>query len=225
MSSNRGFRHLVLRDDEINDTAASRVARKNRRKRNLTFLCISAVIIIIIALFLGLYFGLRKKDERGHICVSPDLCNTRILDYIDGSYDPCDNFYAYSCGGWLADNPLNNHNALSIFSDLFVDNYQHLRNYLSSSVQGNDLAAIKKSKYIYSSCANVGFIKSSLKDHIQTFIKDAGGWSDIGIFPDNGWDINSDLVNDHYKGSSALFEFSISSNDSNSSEPVIRVSY
>ena len=153
------------------------------------------------------------------------MCNTNILDYIDHRHEPCDNFYAYSCGRWLAKNPLNGRNSLSILSDLFVDNYQHLRNYLSSSVQGSDLAAIKKSKYIYSSCANVGFIQNNFKDHIKSFIKDAGGWSDIGILPDKGWNINSNLVNDHLKGSSALFEFSIDPNDFNSSEPVIRVSY
>ena len=42
--------------------------------------------------------------------------------------------------------------------------------------------------------------------------------------PDTGWDIDSNLANDHYLGSSALFDFDVSSDDLNSSQSVIRVS-
>ena len=221
MPSNRSYRPQAFNDDdEIDDAFTARIARKNRRKNNLKwFLCVSVVVILIIAIFLILFFALRNNE-------SSASCHSDVLAYcIDGSYDPCDDFYRYSCGYWLADNPLNGRTAISSFSDLFVDNYHHLRNYLSRSVQDSDLDAIKKSKYIYSSCTNVGYIQRNLVEHVQDFIRDAGGWSDIGIFPDNGWDINSDLANDHYLGSSALFEFGISPDDLNSTKSVIRVSY
>lgn len=240
MSSDRAYRHVALNDDEFNDTAAARIVKKNRRKRNLKVcLCISAVAVILIAIVsVALYFGFRNKGSKSRStdicstlpsisassCVSPAVCNSKILDYIDYSYKPCEDFYSYSCGNWLANNPLNGRDSSSIFSDLFINNYCHLRGYLSRSVQKNDLVATKKTKYVYSSCANVDFIQSHFVEHVRNFIKDAGGWSDIGITPDNGWDINDDLANDHYLGSSALFGFYVSPDDLNSSKPVIRVS-
>ena len=59
--------------------------------------------------------------------------------------------------------------------------------------------------------------------HLQEFIKNAGGWADIGIFPDKGWDINDDLANHHYNGSSAFFIREIVPDDHNSSKPIIVV--
>ena len=228
-STDREYRHKRLQededDDELYDSAAARMIRKNRRKNNLKFLIgISIVSILIIIATIILYFVLHKSNKTTHICISPDVCNSNLLDYIDASHDPCDNFFAYSCGNWLARNPLSGRDGVSIFGALFRDNYVHLRDYLSSPVQETDQAAIKKSKYIYSSCANVDYIKSQFKEHVQEFMRNAGGWEDIGITPDHGWDINGSLANDHYLGSSALFSFGVSSDDLNSSMPVIRVS-
>ena len=219
MSSDRGFRHVPLHDDEVNDAAAIRRARKNRRKSGFKMiLCGGVLLVLAISLALILYFVIHNDDSSG-------TCHSDVLAYcIDDDYNPCEDFYRYSCGNWLADNSLNGRSAISSFSDLFVDNYQHLRTYLSRSVQGSDPTAIKKSKYIYSSCGDVEYIKNNFGSHIVNFIREAGGWSDIGIDPDNGWSINSNLVNDHFLGSSAFFGFYIAPDDRNSSKPVIRVS-
>ena len=227
MSSSRAFHHVALNDDEFTDAMAVRAAKKKSRKRNLQILlCVLITVIIIVILCLLFYFTLRKneKKQRPHICISPDVCNSNLLDYIDDSVDPCEDFYTYSCGNWLTDNPLRGRDSVSTFSNLLVDNYRHLRSYLSQSVQPDDPVAIKKSKYIYSSCANVGFIDSNFKEHVRSYIKDAGGWRDIGITPDRGWNINKTLANDHYLGSSALFAINVAPDDLNSSKAVIRVS-
>ena len=209
---------MPLNDDEVNNAAAIRRTRKNRRKTALKFiLCGTVLLVLGVCLALIIYFIVSNDN-------SSDTCQSDVLAYcVDDDYNPCDDFYRYSCGSWLADNPLNGRSSISSFSDLFVDNYRHLRTDLSRSVQDSDPTAIKKSKYIYSSCTNVDYIQKNGRTHIRDFIRDAGGWSDIGI-TDEGWSINSDLVNDHFLGSSAFFGFYIAPDDRNSSLPVIRVS-
>lgn len=221
MSSDRGFRHVPLNDDsddEVNNAAAIRRARKNRRKSVLKLILCGGILLVLgTSLALIIYFVVSNDD-------SSDTCQSDVLAYcVDDDYNPCEDFYRYSCGQWLADNPLNGRSSASSFSDLFVDNYRKLRTDLSHSVKNSDPAAIKKSKYVYSSCTNVDYIKGHHLSHIKEFIREAGGWSAIGISGD-GWSIRSGLVNDHYLGSSAFFGFYIAPDDRNSSMPAIRVS-
>ena len=209
--------------------SAERIQRL-RRRRNITLVssivCVvitGVLLVITLAITLSVSpNGLSDNGEQSN-CITPDVCNSNILEYIDTSYDPCDDFFNYSCGGWLSANPLNGHSQIDVFTKLGIDNYKHMSDYLTKPVQSSDPDAIKKSKYIFSACTNVAFIQENYIQHLQTFIKNAGGWADIGILPDNGWDINDDLANDHYLGSSAFFASGIVPDDHNSSKPIITV--
>ena len=233
MSKHRGMYHLVADhdsdEDEDDDLDFLVFGAGRRRRRKRICVCIVCVVILAVLLALGTAAGYFAYDhfhnnKRGNSCSSP-VCNSKILDYIDSNVDPCDDFYKYSCGKWLSAkaNVLDGRDAWGRSYKLATDNYRYLDKYLSERISQNDPDAIRKSKYIYSACKNTTFIQNNFAKHVKDFIRKANGWDAIGIYPDDGWDINDDLVNDHYLGSSAFFTFGISPDDLDSTKAVIKV--
>jgi len=156
--------------------------------------------------------------------VQPNIVNSDILSYINTEYDPCEDFYQYSCGHWYNSHYRAKHWGTA--SELALSNYHKIAGYLSSYISSvRDLSALRKAKYIYSACTNTDYIQ----DHLLTKIKDfmrykAGGWENAGFYPVRTWSINNNIYKDHYLGSTAFFQFGITPDDLNSSLPVIRVS-
>ena len=224
---------LLFDRDKTNQTDSRRglSAAGSRRRRHTVFIVSLACVVItavllVITLAITLSASPRGNGSGGQSnCITPDVCNSNILNYIDNSFDPCDDFFNYSCGNWLSANPLNGRSQWDIFNELITDNYKHLSDYLAKPIQNSDPDAIKKSKYIYSACTDAQFIQDNYVKHLQDFIKSAGGWADIGIPPDDEWDINDDLANEHFHGSSAFFGTTILPDDLNSTKLVIVVRF
>ena len=225
MSQINDAKTFLLEDkSKQTNSLSSEGQRRRRRHAFIAFVVCGVVITAVLVITLATTLSAsRRGGGSGGSCITPDVCNSNILNYIDNSFDPCDDFFNYSCGNWLSANPLNGRSEWDIFNELIADNDKHLSEYLTRPVQNNDPDAIKKSKYIYLACTDVQFIQKNYVKHLQDFIKNAGGWADIGIFPDHGWDINDDLANDHYSGSSAFFATPILPDDLNSSKLVIEV--
>ena len=151
-----------------------------------------------------------------------DIANSKVLDYMDTYYDPCDNFYEYSCGNWRNSHP--DAKEWGTFEDLALDNYNKLADYLSQYVSSHDPDAIKKAKYIYSACTDTDYIDDNYLDEAESFmINKGGGWENGDLHPYESWSINGSLYEDHYLGSSAFFTFGVLPDDLNSSKPVIMV--
>ena len=226
MSGIKDAKTFLLEDRTKQTNSLS--AEGQRRRRCHAFIASVACGVVITAVLLVITLAITLSASphgggSGGGCITPDVCNSNILNYIDNSFDPCDDFFSYSCGNWLSANPLNGRRMWGTLNELAVDNYKHISEYLTRPVQNSDPDAIKKSKYIYLACTDVQFIQKNYVKHLQDFIKNAGGWADIGIFPDHGWDINDDLANDHYLGSSAFFGIQPLPDDLNSSKLVIQV--
>ena len=154
--------------------------------------------------------------------VQPNIANSHVLSYINTRYDPCEDFYRYSCGHWY--NPYPSASHWGTASELALSNYHKIAEYLSSYPSTRDTNAVKKAKYIYSACTNTDYIQNNLIARIKDFmIHKAGGWENAGLSSTSSWSINT-LYKDHYLGSTAFFQFGIEPDDLNSSLPMIRVS-
>ena len=197
----------MVATDEYQPSGDSRDARNKRKYARLIWrmlIVLAVVLLIVIGAVVGAYFIFHKTES--------------------GRADPCDDFYQYSCGDWLSSNGLDGRDSWGTFYQLAIDNYHHLRSYMSEPPNEDDPDAIKKTKYAYAACTNVDYIQVNLVDHLRDFIRLSGGWDSIGISGSDWSWTTDDLSKDHYLGSSAFFEFGVQPDDINSSLPVIKVS-
>ena len=216
-------------DASINDPTTPLFQRDSSREvasgkkciitRSRIFIIVAFIISLIVVLTVVLAVSI-SSSSKGDNCVIPGACNSQVLAYINTSFDPCEDFFNYSCGKWLSDNPLGDFGELDIFTLLYRKNLEAIVRYLSHSVSDKDSEAIKKSKYMFSACTDV--TKQDVNTHIINFMTAAGGWKDIGIPPGDDWDFDN-LTDDHYIGSPAFFTFELLPDDLNSSRLVIKV--
>ena len=214
-------------------TAQDRLKRKTFLRKLLICVCVFLLIIVVATgVAAGVLFGatnliLNHKKHRNTPTASPteppgNIVNSNVLDYIDTFYDPCENFYKYSCGSWRNSHP--DAPEWGTFEDLSLDNYNKLAGYLSRYVSSHDPDSIKKAKYIYSACTDTDYIEDNYVEEAKNFmINKGGGWENGDLYPYKSWSIDSNLYEDHYLGSFAFFNFGIFPDDMNSSKPVITV--
>jgi len=112
---------------------------------------VSAIMLILMSVFAGLYARSAiegkppvndppKSDpptetppEDG-VCLKPQCVITasQILQDMDQSADPCEDFYQYTCGNWIETHPIPESKArIGTFDDLFESNMKAIRKILS----------------------------------------------------------------------------------------------
>jgi len=205
MSDGRGL-YSVVATDEYQPSDGLGAARNKRKYSRVVWrilIVLGVLLLIALAVAVGIYFITHKSKS-------------------DKVISACDNFYQYSCGNWLSSHGLEGRDSWGTVYQLVIDNYHHLRSYMSQPPYDSDLDAVKKTKYGYAACTDVDYINRQLFSHLEEFIRLAGGWSNIGIDESETWTTDS-LARDHFLGSSAFFEFSVLPDDMNSSMPVIKV--
>lgn len=69
----------------------------------------------------------------GQYCLTPSCVTvaSAIINSIDPSVDPCHDFYQYTCGGWIKDNPLPDGKSIwGTFGKLWQENQLVMKNVL-----------------------------------------------------------------------------------------------
>lgn len=219
-------------DSAKDDREDSTKIPEKKRKLKIILFCLGVFVLLLVAagISLGVLLGAtnlfhnhdKNRNYNANSPSSGNIVNSKVLDYINESYDPCDNFYAYSCGRWNNTIP-DELSEWGTFDELAFDTYYKLAGYLSQNISSGDPDAVKKSKYIYSACTDIDFIEDNYVNRSISFMVSKGGWQNGNFFPFQSWSINNSLYNDHYFGSVAFFSFDILPDDMDSSKQVIWV--
>ena len=103
-----------------------------------------------------------------------------VRNNMDEYASPCDNFFQYSCGGWLSNNPLGTADQNDRFLQVRLKNLKSL----SSLIEGNvdsSVPAVQLARKFYYSCKNTDAINARGVQPLLDLVRLTGGWDAISV--------------------------------------------
>ncbi|GFQ78568.1 endothelin-converting enzyme homolog [Trichonephila clavata] len=192
-----------------------------RRSKMEKYLLAILIVLLLLVLILFIVSVIRVHDADKKYCTTP-ACVTAaatILNSLDQTVDPCEDFYRYACGGWTKSNPLpEDKTSFSRFEKLSDDNNRILKYVLEDDRFELKGEAEKKARNMYRSCMNKTRIEELGAQPLLELLKKMGGWSISGDFSIKDWDFQKALeLNNNYFEAASLFSWIIMVDLKNSS--------
>ncbi|XP_006871796.1 PREDICTED: membrane metallo-endopeptidase-like 1 [Chrysochloris asiatica] len=122
--------------------------------------------------------GAPAIQEMNKICTTPGcvIAAARILQNMDPSQEPCDDFYQYACGGWLKHHVIPETNSRYSVFDILRDELEVILKGVLENSTSKDRPAVKKAKALYRSCMNESMIEKRDSQPLLDILEVVGGW-------------------------------------------------
>ncbi|KAF6345100.1 membrane metalloendopeptidase like 1 [Rhinolophus ferrumequinum] len=119
-----------------------------------------------------------KEPVKDEICTTPGcvIAAARILQNMDLSQEPCDDFYQYACGGWLWRHVIPETNSRYSVFDILRDKLEVILKGVLENSASKDRPAVQKAKMLYRSCMNEGVIEKRDSQPLLRILEEVGGW-------------------------------------------------
>ncbi|KAJ8916510.1 hypothetical protein NQ315_000152 [Exocentrus adspersus] len=153
--------------------------------------------------------------------------SNNILEAMDTSFDPCDDFYSYACNGWVKANPIpDGKSTWGTFQKLEQQNQLVIKRVLEQPMENLKSKAEQKAKMYYESCLDVNDTVEALgATPMLALLKKIGGWN----ITESGFDIKTwtlqnitQIIQNKYN-IGGLFSYAVSEDDRNSSRHILQI--
>ncbi|KAL0277066.1 UNVERIFIED_CONTAM: hypothetical protein PYX00_004479 [Menopon gallinae] len=210
---------------------------KSRSKLEKTLLILVSILVLLLFLLIVLLSSEHegshrvlhiKSHDKDELCLSVNCVKTaaHILSSLDLTADPCSDFYQYSCGGWINENPApDGKYSWGTFGKLEQENQLIVKRILENPITYFKSEAEKKAKMYYESCLDSNETTEHLgAQPLLDLLKDIGGWNVSGEFNISKWSLQESLHVLHNEYSmDVLFSWVVGEDDKNSSRYVITI--
>lgn len=155
--------------------------------------------------------------------------STKILESMDSSVDPCDNFYDFACGKYLNNTFIEHDKYLvNAFTDISNTIQSQLQVIIHEKVEANESKPFKMAKNLYKSCMNVTQIEQVGLNPLKDLLNEFGGWPVVRgeQWLEKEWDFMKTIrkLRDHGLPTNAIISTSIGAHFDNSTKRTLRVS-
>ncbi|XP_036918026.1 membrane metallo-endopeptidase-like 1 [Sturnira hondurensis] len=169
-----------------------------------------------------------KVSHREETCTSPGcvIAAARILQNMDPSREPCDDFYQYACGGWLRRQVVPETNSRYSIFDTLRDELEVTLKRVLESPGTEDRPAVRKAKALYRSCMDESTIEKRDSRPLLNVLEAVGGWPvAMARWRDTGgWKLEQQLaVMNSQFNKRILIDLFVWSDDQNSSRHIIYI--
>uniref|UniRef100_A0A8C6WDS1 EEF1AKMT4-ECE2 readthrough transcript protein n=1 Tax=Nannospalax galili TaxID=1026970 RepID=A0A8C6WDS1_NANGA len=181
-------------------------------------LVLAGVSLVLTALLLGCLVALGVQWV--HTC---QQVAGKILESLDRGVNPCQDFYQFSCGGWIRRNPLpNGHSRWNTFNSLWDQNQAILKHLLENTTFNSSSEAERKTQRFYLSCLQMDRIEELGAQPLRDLIDKIGGWNITGPWDEDNFMEVLKAVAGTYRAT-PFFTVYISADSKSSNSNVIQV--
>ncbi|KRT85835.1 Peptidase, partial [Oryctes borbonicus] len=118
-------------------------------------------------------------DKPQSICLTPGCIHaaSKVLEFMDTSVDPCDDFYQFSCGNFVKKTNIpDDKSSVTTFSVINDQLEEQLRTMIEEPIQENEPKPFVLTKKLYKACMNKSKIEEIGLKNINEIIGNFGGW-------------------------------------------------
>ncbi|XP_070330267.1 membrane metallo-endopeptidase-like 1 isoform X3 [Odocoileus virginianus] len=121
---------------------------------------------------------IKTPKDKVETCTTPGcvMAAARILQNMDPSMEPCDDFYQYACGGWLRRHVIPETNSRYSVFDILRDELEIILKAVLENSTTKDRPAVQKAKVLYRSCMNESEIEKRDSQPLLNILEVVGGW-------------------------------------------------
>ncbi|NWJ03054.1 ECE2 enzyme, partial [Crypturellus undulatus] len=202
----------------------SRLAARTQLELVLCAVAVSLALLLGIAV---VALAVQYRRDPSHSTCLTDACvrvASKILEALDSETDPCQDFYQYSCGGWIKRNPLpNGRSKWSTFNSIWDQNQAIMKHLLENTTFNSSSEAERKTQRYYLSCLKEQRIEELGSQPLMELIDKIGGWNITGPWNQTNFMEVLKMVSGTYRAT-PFFTVYVGADSKSSNSNIIQVS-